>query len=105
MGKDNSVDQSLARISNLRQFDRKNKDVDLLYDDILLTVDIQRHSEGIEKAFLPLRGNFLKNLEAKNVFEIYGRYLLQYSKANAFSKGKVLEFVDFTISKGIAFEY
>ena len=69
------------------------------------TVDIQRHSEGIEKAFLPLRGNFLKNLEAKNVFEIYGRYLLQYSKANAFSKGKVLEFVDFTISKGIAFEY
>ena len=54
---------------------------------------------------MPLRGNFLKNLEAENVSEIYGRYLLQYSKANAFSKGKVLEFVDFTISKGIAFEY
>ena len=27
------------------------------------------------------------------------------SISNAFSKGKVLEFVDFTISKGIAFEY
>ena len=23
------------------------------------TVDIQRHSEGIEKAFLPMSGNFL----------------------------------------------
>ena len=52
------------------------------------TVDIQRHSEGIDKAFLPSKGNFLQNLKAKNVFDIYSRYLLQYSKANAFYKGK-----------------